>query len=115
MKTKKRTDIKSLSEKRGRVYVYLDDEKTCDRFLKKAEEEGFTFGDGIRPTEKPHSRIIAVNHNRTLNYVGGMGHIAFGSGVKRLGDEKLIRVDYRKYEAGERDCLYRPQYERRKK
>ena len=44
---------------------------------------------------------MAVNRDRTLNYVGTNGRIAFGSGAKTAGGETLLRVDYAPYAAGE--------------
>ena len=34
------------------------------------------------------------------------GRIAFGSGAKTVGNEKLIRVDYKKYITGDREYIY---------
>ena len=101
----KRT-IAELMDLPGRVYVYLEDEETAEEFFARAEEEGFVFGDGEKPSKKQRDCIIAVNKNRTLNYVGFVGHAAFGSGAKMLGDEQLIRVDYRRYASGDRDYIY---------
>lgn len=47
-----------------------------------------------KPTERHTSDIIAVNNDFTINYVGSVGHVAFGSNVKRIGEENLIRIDY---------------------
>ena len=90
----------------GRVYVYLEDEETAEEFFVRAEEEGFVFGDGEKPSKKQRDCIIAVNKNRTLNYVGFAGHAAFGSGTKMLGNEPLIRIDYRRYASSDRDYIY---------
>lgn len=74
--------IKQLSQLDGRVYVHFKTEALCRQFLIQAEQEGFTFEDGAKPTDRHTSDIIAVNNNNTLNYVGTVGHIAFGSSVK---------------------------------
>lgn len=89
--------VKELAQLEGRVYVYFSSNDLCKRFLADAESEGLTFCDGIKPTQKQPASIIALNRNCTLNYVGTNGRIAFGSGVKRLGDENLIMVDYGRY------------------
>lgn len=39
---------------------------------------------------------MAVNPDLTLNYVGTNGRIAYGSGVKYIGNRRLIRIDYEK-------------------
>ena len=49
--------------------------------------------------EKRAKRTIDVYGYKdyTINYVGAIGHIAFGSNVKRIGDESLIRIDYAEF------------------
>lgn len=89
--------IKSLSEMAGRVYVYLADSAIGEKFLQQAEQEGFTFEDGVKPTERHYSEIMAINHNHTINYVGFIGRIAYGSGAETMGNKKLIRIDFEKY------------------
>lgn len=88
--------IKSLlSEYCGdRIYVYLHNERIAKLFMKNAEEEGFTFEDGVKPTERGCSNIIAINEDMTINYVGFVGHMAYQCADK-IGDKKLIRIDYR--------------------
>ena len=98
----KRT-VAGMMELPGRVYVWLETEDIAERFFAEAESEGFVFGDGEKPTSKQTNCIIAVNKNRTLNYVGFAGHAAFGSGTKTIGDELLIRVDYLRYISGVND------------
>ena len=100
----KRT-IATLMDLPGRVYVYLEDEKTAEEFFVRAEEEGFVFGDGEKPSKKQRDCIIAVNKNRTLNYVGFVGHAAFGSGTGTVGGQPLIRVDYSQYISGAWDYI----------
>ena len=62
--------------------------------IKQAEAEGFTFCDGIKPTGRKAEEIMAVNPDFTLNYVGTNGRIAYGSGVKKVGNKDLVRIDY---------------------
>lgn len=83
-----------LSTHSGKIYVYLATEEVCKRFLQDAENEGFTFSDGAKPTQKHISDIIAVNPDLTINYVGAIGHIAYQA-ASRIGNQKLIRIDYR--------------------
>lgn len=103
----KRT-IRNLAEKKGRVYIYLANKEIGENFMKQAESEGFTFSDGAKFThpDRGYESIMAINHNYTINYVGTNGRIAFGGGFKRIGDEKLIRVDFQKYSAGEKNYIY---------
>lgn len=89
--------IKELSKFNGRVYVYLTDDEVGNTFMKQAESEGFTFGDGVKPTKRNYNRIMAVNDNQTINYVGAIGHMAYGNGAKTVGDKLLIRVNFKEY------------------
>lgn len=98
--------IKELVKKNGRVYVYLGDSETGNQFMKQAESEGFTFTDGAKPTERCYAEIMSVNRDITINFVGMNGRIAFGSGAKTVGNEKLIRVDYKKYITGDKEYIY---------
>lgn len=86
--------IQNLIELKGRVYVYLATEEIKEEFLRDAIAEGFTHGDGIPLTERPLSNIMAVNPNHTLNYVGSIGRMAFGSGAKTVNNQQLIRVEF---------------------
>lgn len=92
--------IKHLSQMNGRVYVFFKTDNLCRQFLTQAEREGFTFQDGAKPTERHTSDVIAVNKDYTINYVGTVGHIAFGSNIKKIGDESLIRIDYAEFIRG---------------
>lgn len=85
-----------LSTNAGKVYVYLATEEVCKQFLKDAEDEGFTFTDGMKPTQKHTSDILAVNPDFTINYVGTIGHIAFQA-TRRICNQKMIRIDYREF------------------
>lgn len=89
-----------------RVYVYLANAELGNKFMEQAEAEGFTFEDGAKPTSRSYAEIMAVNENETINFVGANGRIAFGSGVKKVGDKELIRVDYEKYINGDGNYFY---------
>lgn len=92
--------VSELLNQNGRVYVYLSSEEICNRFLHDAEKEGFIFCDGVKPTERESTDIYALNQNRTINYVGFIGHIAFQS-AKKIGNQKLVKIDYEKYIAAD--------------
>lgn len=81
--------IKELASMGERVYVHLKDEETAMRFLCQAESEGFTFGDGVSPTDRHWSDLYAIHPDGTLNYVGTNGRILFSS---NLND--LLRIEY---------------------
>lgn len=99
--------IRELSKLNGRVYVYLANVEVGEKFLQQAEDEGFTFADGAKPTERCYAEIMAVNNDTTINFVGTNGRIAFGSGIKKIGDDELIRIDFEKYFDGVSDYFYR--------
>lgn len=82
-----------LSTHTGRIYVYLATEDICRRFLRDAESEGFVFTDGMKPTQKHTSDVIAINPDLTINYVGFVGHLAIQA-ANRIGNQPLIRIDY---------------------
>ena len=72
-----------------RVYVHLKNKETAMRFLRHAEAEGFTFGDGVKPTDRHWSDLYAIHPDSTLNYVGSVGRIEFASGA-----DSCVRVEY---------------------
>lgn len=81
--------IKELASTGERVYVHLKDEETAMRFLHQAESEGFTFGDGVNPTNRHWSDLYAIHPDSTLNYVGSVGQIEYASGA-----DSCVRVEY---------------------
>lgn len=97
-------NVTELSKSNGKVYVYLRNEVIVRKFLKDAENEGFTFGDGEKPTARPGNNLYVVNRDWTISHVGWTGHMAFQS-AKRIGEKELIRVDYEKYLLGEEEYL----------
>lgn len=93
--------IKNLVNKNNRkVYVYLANDEIGNKFMQQAEDEGFTFNDGAKPTSRCYAEIMAVNDNYTINFVGSVGRIAFGSGAETVNGQKLLRVDFEKYANG---------------
>ena len=97
-------NVTELSKLNGKVYVYLRNEVIVRKFLKDAENEGFTFGDGEKPTARPGNNLYVVNCDWTISHVGWAGHMALQS-AKRIGEQELIRVDYEKYLLGEEEYL----------
>lgn len=97
-------NVTELSKLNGKVYVYLKDEMIARRFLQDAENEGFTFGDGEKPTARPGNNLYVVNRDWTISHVGWAGHMAFQS-AKYVGEQELIRVDYERYLSEEEDFI----------
>ncbi len=83
-----------LSTYTGKIYVYLATEDVGKQFLQDAENEGFTFCDGIKPTARTLANIMAVNRDNTINYVGTVGRIAFQA-ANKIGNDPLVKIDYR--------------------
>ena len=79
-------------------------EKVIEMLRPEVEAEGFSFGDGEKPTSKTISDLYVVNRDWSLNYVGFIGHIAYKS-AKTVGKSELIRVDYEKYVLGFSDFI----------
>lgn len=70
-----------LKARERKVYVHLADSEAGRKFLKQAEREGFTFGDGVAPTERQYEEVMAVYPDGTINYVGAYGRVAFQCGM----------------------------------
>lgn len=85
-----------LSAYGGRIYVYLDNSDIAKQFFRDAENEGFIFTDGTKPTQKHTSNIIAVNKDATISYVGFVGRVAFQA-ANRIGNQPLVKIDYREF------------------
>ena len=85
---------------KGKIYVYLNNEKVCKDFYADAENEGYLFGEN-KPTESQIDDIIALENGKNLSYVGFVGRIAYQS----EGSRKIHRVDYAKYKAGDSDYI----------
>ena len=81
--------IKELASTGERVYVHLKDEETAMSFLRQAESEGFTFGDGVSPTDRHWSNLYAIHSDGTLNYVESIGRIEYASDA-----DSCARVEY---------------------
>ncbi len=76
--------IESLINTNKKVYVRMKNDGICKAFFTQAENEGFLFGDGAKPTEKHPSDLIAVLPDKTLCYVGTYGRIAAQSGAENI-------------------------------
>jgi len=93
---RKLMDLAKLDE-RG-VFIYFRTSELCRDFMRAAEAEGIAFGDGVLPMQRDVTNIFALHNNKTINYVGAYGHIAFGCGAR-------VRVDYEKYRDGKDDYI----------
>ena len=80
------------------VFVYFRTRALCRDFMRRAEAEGITFGDGVVPTKRDVTDILALHAEKTIAYVGAVGHMAFSAGAR-------VRVDYEKYRDGKDDYI----------
>ncbi|HHU84618.1 MAG TPA: hypothetical protein GXZ23_05565 [Clostridiales bacterium] len=71
------------------IFVYLADNQTALRFLQDVENQGFTFPDGTKPTEKQPNSFFAVHSDMSINYIGFIGRIAY-----QCKSGSIIRLDY---------------------
>ncbi|MCD7843272.1 MAG: hypothetical protein LUG17_01440 [Clostridiales bacterium] len=103
--------LTALTKLDGQVYVYCGDRKTLQRFIDDAENEYFHYGDGVSLLERKPDDIMALNKNRTINFLCFGGRMAFQCADHLgIGEDvtPLIKVDYRKYIAGYQDFIYKP-------
>lgn len=84
--------IVALIGLKEKVYVWFESDDVCKKFQQDAEAEGFTFGDGKKPTEKETADMYAILEDKKLCYVGHIGRIAFSCRTS-----EIVRVDYEKF------------------
>lgn len=83
-----------LLNNKGKIYVYLPTTAIGKQFLRDAENESFSFCDGVNPTERIPANIMTVNQDCTINYVGTIGRIAYQA-TNKIGNEPFVKIDYR--------------------
>ena len=86
------------------ISVYCQSKNIARLFLKNAEKEGFTFGDGVLPTKREADDIFAINPDFTISYTGWVGHVMFKNSRTGFAGN-IVRIDYGKYLSGARDYL----------
>ena len=96
--------VESLLKGREKIYVQVKNKETAESFLREAESEGFSFGDGAKPTARPYGNIYAVMKGKTLCFVGSVGRISLSCGEKCVdwADYKISFVSGH----GISDCEY---------
>lgn len=103
--------LTALTKLNGRVYIYCGDRKTLQQFIEDVENEYFHYGDGVSLLERKPDSIMALNKDQTVNFIGFAGTMAFHHADHLgIGEDSipLIKVDYRKYIAGNQDFIYKP-------
>lgn len=92
--------IRSLTKTEKKVYIYLRNKAVEYRFVSDAEREGITFGDGVKPTERPIDDIMALHDDGTICFLGWAGRMAY-----HYNKAKIKRIDYEKYIEGKEDYI----------
>ena len=100
MKNETRTfeELEKLAAK-GHLYIFCEDAETERQFVGDAESAGILCGDGEKPTVRGGAQLVVLYPDKTISFPGMAGHMAFQSG-KKVGDKKIIRVNYKKFIAG---------------
>ena len=93
--------IQNLFKTKGNINVFLSSKAVCDLFLRNAEQEGFAFSNGSRPTASPYNDLFALHHDFTIAHHDFVGHVAMrAKGISTA--VPTVWIDYAKYLAGER-------------
>ena len=83
------------------LYVYFRDREVFDDFIRQSIAEGLKCG-----SQNLHfTDIVALQSDGSAVYCNSVSHMAFGSGEGIT--EKIVRIDFEKFTAGDRDFLYR--------
>lgn len=92
--------IKKLVENEKKVYIYLRNRAAEYHFMSDAEREGITYGDGVKPTERPVDDIMALHDDGTICFLGWAGRMSY-----HYNKSTIKRIDYEKYIDGKEDYL----------
>ena len=92
--------IKDLVKNEKKVYIYLRNSAAEYRFMYDAEREGITYGDGVKPTERPVDDIMALHNDGTICFLGWAGRMAY-----HYSKDAVKRIDYEKYINGDAEYL----------
>lgn len=93
--------IKELISNEKKVYILLKSKAIQYRFMSDAECEGITYGDNVKPTERPVDDIMALQSNGTICFLGWAGRVCYHYAIQN----NIIRVDYEKYISGDADFI----------
>ena len=92
--------IRDLINNEKKVYIYLRNRATEYRFMSDAELEGITYGDDVKPTERPVDDIMALRPDGTICFLGWAGRMCY-----HHSKNQAIRVDYENYINNEDEYL----------
>lgn len=92
--------IKELISNEKKVYILLKSKAIQYRFMSDAEREGITYGDNVKPTERPVDDIMALRSDGTICLLGWAGRMCY-----RHNKENVLRIDYEKYIDGKDEYI----------
>ena len=98
----KKRSIEDMMKLYGTKWVFLSSRRTFIQFMLDADAAGFRLG-GMSPLDMHYSDIVAVHDDRTLAYVGFIGHMAYHSGQEEFGGKPFLRIDYKRFINGRDD------------
>ena len=84
--------IKELLQYGKKVYIVLPTKAMQYRFMSDADQEGITFGDGVKTTDRMAGDIMAWLPDGHICFVGWVGRMCF-----KQGGKSVLRVDYERY------------------
>ncbi len=91
--------IIDLTKLNGAVYIYVPNKDIEKNFLLDAETEGFTFGNGKKPTSSLGNDLYRLEDGLKICHVGYVGHLAYKTTGKVTSDERHY-INYEKYVLG---------------
>ena len=71
------------------IYIHLSNYGVAQQFLVDAENQGFTFSDGEKPTKKHTSDFFVLHSDFSMNYIGAIGRMAY-----QCHSDNIICLDY---------------------
>ncbi|MGN1458535.1 MAG: hypothetical protein ACI4XP_11400 [Acutalibacteraceae bacterium] len=97
--------IRNLINNEKKVYIYLPNDTIRHQFMNDAQQEGITFADNVKPTERLASEIMALKADGTICFVGFVGRMCFHSNA-----DNAVRIDYEQYINGADDYIIHPHF-----
>ena len=92
--------IIDLINKNEKVYVFLSNDAIREKFMIDAEEQGLSFGDGVKPTQRIADDIMAILPDKTICYLGWAGRMFY-----KHNPNSVVRIDYEKYIKNQNDYI----------
>ncbi len=95
-KLKYRT-LRNLVDVYDKVYIRIKDTETMEHFIKQLDKEGFTYGDGERPSNRRPMLTMTLMKPCEIGYIGYVGNVAVGAIVNKGNNSSIPVVEYDRY------------------